>query len=322
MVRPHPIDVLVFDDVNLLDVAGPSQAFFSALVNGENAYSCRFCSIDGTNVQTSSGMEIRPAGKLNLEPGRDLLIPGGRGHAGAQENETIQTALHDFTAMPNRGRLISVCSGALVLAAAGVIDGHEATTHWTHAKDVTARFPKVHWRVDRLFVKSQAIYSSAGVSAGIDLALSIIEEDHGSAVSLATARELVVHLRRSGGQKQFSEILRAQEKLEPALAQLIGKVSATPAADWTIETMAAEAMMSPRSLHRRFTTELGNSPARFVELARLDCARAMLGVNTPLKQVAAASGFRNVQNMRRSFQRTFGVSVSDYAARFSSPHPD
>ena len=187
MVTPRHIDVVIYDNVNLLDVAGPSQAFFSALIEGENAYQCQFCSIDGKSVRTSSGMEILPARKLELCAHRDLLVPGGRGFHQARETEPILSALKEFISRPDPGRLISVCSGALVLAAAGVLDGREATTHWTHASDVEALHPNVRWRVDQLFVKSQDIYTSAGVSAGIDLALSIIEEDHGPAVSLATA---------------------------------------------------------------------------------------------------------------------------------------
>ncbi|WP_020592973.1 GlxA family transcriptional regulator [Kiloniella laminariae] len=315
--RQRQIDVLVFDQVNLLDISGPVQAFHSAVSSTGNAYNHRFISPDGKNVQTSCGLEIVASGSLKKQPKpADLLIPGGEGIDALLENRDLCDCLQNFTLQQSDQRLISVCSGALLLAEAGVLDGKRATTHWSRARMVKDRYPDVLWELDTIYTKSGQIYTSAGVSTGIDLALSIIEEDHGTGLSLGVAQELVVYLRRNGGQQQFSHLLQAQIQIEPPLMKLLDKISNNPAHNWTLAELAREAKMSPRTMDRKFNRSLGVSPVQFVELTRLDQARTLLARGVSLKQVANLCGFGDLQKMRRCFSRHMGVTTTEYLQHF------
>ncbi len=316
MQFPRTIDVLVFDNVNIVDVAGPVQAFDDARLKGAKAYTLRYVSPDGEPVCASCGLRLAvDAAIADHTPGADLLVPGG-GVDPLLDNEEILARIRAQVRQGGGARLISVCSGALLLASAGVLDGKPATTHWSRNKQVQELFPEVHWEVDTIFTQSDNIYTSAGVSTGVDLALSIIQQDCGGPAALAVAQELVVYMRRGGGQSQYSNLLQAQFCLEAPLARLADRVAAEPANTWTLETLAAEANMSHRTLSRKFSAALGLSPVQFVELTRLETARALLSEGVPKKQVAAQSGFGDLQRMRRSFQRNLGVSATEYLQRF------
>ena len=188
MHKPRLIDVFVFEGVNLLDISGPVQAFHSTPCDGDIPYRHRFISRDGNNIKTSCGMEIVAQGSIsNVDDSADLLIPGGEGIDACLEDKELLNALRKLSARPDKKRLISICSGALLLAAVGLLDGKVATTHWGRAEMAKVRFPKVLWQLDRIYTKSGQIYTSAGVSTGIDLALAIIEEDFGTSNSLKVA---------------------------------------------------------------------------------------------------------------------------------------
>ena len=313
--RTRTIDVLLYEDVNAVDVSGPAQAFHHARLGGRRIYGLRYVSMDGAPVRASCGLVLAPDGRLSAaDDADDLLVPGGAGVDRIMRDEAILDAVRARAARPGDGRLLSVCSGALVLAAAGALDGHAATTHWSRERD-TKRFPTVAWDLDHICVTSDRVLTSAGVTTGIDLALAVIRSDCGHAVALAVARELVVQLRRTGGQSQYAMHLAGQFA-QAGLGRLIEAVIAEPKRAWTLDALAGEAGMNRRTLSRAFQRHLAMPPARFVERARVDHARGLLQDGLPLKAVATESGFGDLQRMRRAFQRRYGVSVAQYAAAF------
>lgn len=312
------IDVLIFDDMNILDMAGPVQAFYKAQYGTRAAYGVRSVSVDGRSVRASCGIGVEAAGVLDAaSAAHDLLIPGGAGTSGIQGHPEVMETVASWLDRHPGGRLVTICSGALVAAHAGVLDGREATTHWSCELEALSVYPHVRWQTDRIFVRDGRVYSSAGVTTGIDLALSIIREDCGAAEALKVARELVVSLRRVGGQSQFSDVLDAQFALEEPVARLVDALNAAPAEDWTLETMASHAGMTPRTLARRFDAALRTSPVKFVERVRTTHARNFLSDGMTPAMAARRSGFADMQQMRRAFERQVGVSVRDYRARFT-----
>ena len=312
--KARKIDILLFDDVNLLDVAGPVQAFEAANTHGGDRYQLRFVSTDGQSVRACCGLKLGSDAKFTSSSSSDdLLIPGGAGVDIVAVDRDVLGIIRKRA--KNDGRIISVCSGALILAAAGVLDGLEATTHWSRAED-TRRYPGVFWNLDRINITQGNVFTSAGVTTGIDLALAIIQADCGPAVALAVARELVVQLRRTGGQSQYAFHLVGQFAKGEALTQLIEKIVAAPQLDWTLDKLAETAGMNARTLSRRFKRDTDETPAQFVEKVRVDHARNLLSESLPLKQVAADSGFGDLQRMRRAFQRRFGVQLNEYRNMF------
>lgn len=314
-ITSRAIDVLLFDGVNMLDVSGPVQAFKTARLNGRRKYRMRYVSPDGNPVQTCCGMTLVADGALDKVSEADLLIPGGQGVDELVENQVVSKAIQHRARSEGETRLISVCSGALVLAAAGVLDGHAATTHWSRSLD-TQKYGKVLWDLDRICISDGRLFTSAGVTTGIDLALDIIRRDCGAASALAVARELVVQLRRTGGQSQYAIHLAGQFTRDDNLTKLIEQIVTQPQLDWTLDLMANSAGMNARTLSRHFKRSLKETPAQFVERVRVDHARGLLAENMPSKQVAVDSGFGDLQRMRRAFQRRFGVGVSDYISVF------
>ncbi|MCF6328640.1 MAG: DJ-1/PfpI family protein [Henriciella sp.] len=314
--KTRTIDVLLFDDVNLLDVSGPVQAFEAALVLGHNRYAMRYVSLDGNPVRATCGLRLIADGQLSAHSDSDdLLIPGGKGVDALIQNTTIKEIIQRHATRKNDGRLISICSGALVLASAGVLDGRPATTHWSRSAD-TRKYEKVLWDLDRISTSDERIFTSAGVTTGIDLALAIIRAYCGPTVALAAARELVVQLRRTGGQSQYAIHLAGQFTRDDTLTRLIEKVVSQPHLNWSINALAKSVGMNERTLSRHFKRDLQETPAQFVERVRIDHARGLLSENLPLKQVASDSGFGDIQRMRRAFQRRFGINVRDYLSAF------
>lgn len=196
-----------------------------------------------------------------------------------------------------------------------MLDGRPATTHWSRAAE-TRQYDRVLWDLDQIFTAQDRVFTSAGVTTGIDLALHIIRADWGSEVALDVARELVMQLRRTGGQSQYAMHLAGQFTKDDALTQLIEQVVAAPHLDWSLETLAQTAGMNPRTLSRHFKRDLQENPGQFVERVRVDHARGLIAEKLPLKDVARQSGFGDLQRMRRAFQRRFGVNVSDYVSSF------
>ncbi|MEP6019458.1 MAG: helix-turn-helix domain-containing protein [Paracoccaceae bacterium] len=309
------LDVFLFDGVNLLDAAGPVQAFDTARYKGQQMYKHRYVSLDGQSVRASCGLVLGVDGQVSAQStSDDLLIPGGGVDAFLEHSELLDIVSQKAAASGD-GRLISICSGALILAAAGVLDGKPATTHWR--RDVHIQnYPNVLWGLDRISTESERIFTSAGVTTGVDLALAIIRKDCGNAVALEVAREMVVQLRRTGGQSQYAMHLAGQFTQDDNLTQLIENIVARPDHNWSLETLAKTAGMNQRTLSRRFQKHLALSPAQFVEKIRVDHARGLLNENIPLQTVASKSGFGDLQRMRRAFQRRFGVNVAEYLSVF------
>ncbi|MGB7243403.1 MAG: DJ-1/PfpI family protein [Sulfitobacter sp.] len=314
--KPRTIDVLLFDGVNMLDVSGPVQAFKTAKLNGRRKYRMRYVSPNGDPVTACCGITLVADRPLATgSESADLLIPGGVGVDELIKNQAVKAVIQHRADANGKARLISVCSGALVLASAGVLDGCAATTHWSRLQD-TQKYDKVHWDLDRISVSDGRVFTSAGVTTGIDLALAIIRHDCGAASALEVARELVVQLRRTGGQSQYAIHLAGQFTRDEPLAQLIEHVVTQPHLNWTLEGMANSAGMNARTLSRHFKRSLQETPAQLVERVRVDHARGLLAENMPSKQVAVDSGFGDLQRMRRAFQRRFGVGVGEYMRVF------
>lgn len=317
MKGKYPVIVVGFRDALLLDIAGPVQVYSTAnKLLGTPYYEVHLVSEDGGPVETDAGLVMLASSALAKAPaGGDLIIPGGAGVDQLLQNETFLTKLQRAT--KTRARIVSVCSGALLLAATGLLDGRTATSHWARTTQMQQLYPKVNWQPDAIFVCDDPFYTSAGITAGIDLALSLIETDHGSDLALRVAHELVVYLRRSGGQGQYSKLLTLQHGLSQNLRRASEAVLEDPASDWRVAKLADVAGMTQRNLSRRFMKEAGVSPAKYVETIRLDLARTLL-VTSPLSidQIALKSGFQNSQNLRRVFHQKMNVTPSQYRQRF------
>lgn len=298
----HHIGVLIFPDFQLLDAAGPIAAFEIAgrIVPGH--YGITPVASVGGGVRSSSGVRMEASALGTTAPLDTLLISGGEGTRGP----SIDGATLDFVrAQATAGvRMASVCSGAYVLAEAGVLDGLRATTHWGRTDHFRRTYPAVRLEPDRIYICDGRVWTSAGISAGIDLALAMIAADLGEAVSRRTAQQLVVHQRRPGGQSQFSAML---ELSGGRFGDLLDWARANLREPLTVEQLAGQAAMSPRNFARAFTAETGATPAKAVERLRVEAARSLLdGAPLQVEDVALESGFGDPERMRRAFIRTLG----------------
>lgn len=319
---PRTIDVLIYPDVNLLDIAGPAQALHEANLAGERSYRTRYVSVNGRSVISSCGLEVVAHAMLGKTRGStDLMVPGGLGVDRALQSGKYIDPIRQWSRKHPQGRVISVCSGALLVAQTGLIDGHQATTHWARRDEVIQRFPKTEWLIDQIFVRDGRFFSSAGVTAGIDLALSIIRQDIGPEIALKVAQELVVYMHRPGGQSQFSGRLNAQFLAHDSLSQLVRRIEAEPGINWTLDRMSDEAGTTSRTLSRRFAASLSISPLKFVERVRVSYAGNLLVSGLHPQKAAAKSGFGDLQRMQRAFGRQVGMTVSSYVARFRTSDP-
>ena len=309
--------MVLFPDVMMLDVVGPLQVFSTA--NGfiaEPFYRVRTISEDGRPVKSESGLALMvDAGFDDGLPRGDLFTPGGPGTDRQCANPVMIEFLRQ--AAPKQRRIASVCSGSLLLAECGLLDGREATCHWGRTPDLWKRYPAVRWLPDAIYTRDENIFTSAGVTAGIDLALAMVEDDLGGEVALEVARELVVYMRRAGGQSQYSRPLQAQSAASPRIRRLCEAIVDAPAQDWRVTRMSEFANMTERSLHRLFIREFGESPSRFVEGVRVDFARSALE-QTPssFDNVAALAGLRDAQTLRRAFAKHLGLTPGEYRSRF------
>lgn len=317
--------MLAFPDVQVLDVMGPLEVFSRAsrwLVDEGRAkgpaYEVEILGLKRGILTTSSGLKL-VADRAFTEVGKGLdtlMVAGGRGVAAHRRHQALLLWLA-LQAKQVR-RLASICTGAFLLAEAGLLEGCAATTHWNHCEAFTRDFPEVQLQPDVLFVKSGNRYTSGGVTAGMDLALALVEEDHGRDVALATARELVMFLQRPGGQAQFSAQLSGQMAQQAPLRELQAWIQDHPEADCAIPRLARRARMSPRTFARRFLEETGQTPGRFVAAVRVETARRLLEeTEEGLEAIAARSGLGTAESLRRAFLRTVGVSPGQYRARFT-----
>lgn len=324
--RTRRIGVLGYPQVTALDLVGPMEVFSTAndLIGADadaairRPYELVVLGLGKRAFVAESGVAFTPQATLAASPALDtLVVPGGRG---LREPARLRSIAHWLQQhhRPIR-RIASVCTGIYALAEAGFLDGRSATTHWRHAPTVAARYPAIGMDADAIFVKRERFYTSAGVTAGIDLALALVEEDHGPRLALAVARELVVFLKRAGGQSQYSERLSFQAGTAGRLAELGTWMLEHLAHDLSVERLAERCQISPRQLSRRFQLALGMSPAAYVERLRTEeASHRLVADNTPIEQIAEAVGFRSADVFRRAFERRFGVAPAQFRARFSA----
>jgi transcriptional regulator GlxA family with amidase domain len=314
------IGILVFDGVTALDLVGPADAFGCALSGPEGAprpaYEVVVLGISARACVAESGVKLTPDYRLEDAPKLDtLLVPGGRGLREPRTNQKV-TAFVKQRARQVR-RIAAVCTGIYGLAPTGLLDGRRVTTHWNFTTDVAQKFPKLHVAKDELFIKDGRFYTAAGVTSGIDLSLSLIEEDLGPARALAVARELVVYMKRQGGQEQFSEPLRFQLAARDRLRDLSDYVTAHLARDLSVPGLAKKLGLSARQLTRQCQRELGEAPAALVQRLRLDDARRrLLEPKATVDMVSGAVGFGSADVFRRAFEQRYGINPSQYRQRF------
>jgi transcriptional regulator GlxA family with amidase domain len=317
--------IVLFEGVQSLDVTGPLEVFSHARDHEDRpAYQVRTASLGGTPVRTTSGLGIAPDGDLRDaivtagKPGRPvppglLIIPGGEG---ARRRPPELVAWLRGHAMEAK-RVASVCTGAFLLAEAGLLDGRRVTTHWSRCEDLRRQYPAIEVDPDPIFIAEGPIATSAGITAGIDLALALVEDDLGRNAALAVARALVVFLRRPGNQSQFSAQLSAQVAQREPLRDVQQWIAEHPADDLSVEVLAAKASLSPRHFARAFAAETGLPPGRYVERVRLEAARRHLeDTAAGIEQTARACGYRTAETMRRAFTEALGVSPAEYRRRF------
>lgn len=318
--------VLAFPGVQPLDVTGPLEVFSMAAQleaagrpGAAPPYALALAAREAGPLDTASGYALHAprswAEIAGAEAPDTLLVAGGVGAIAARRDPELLALLRSLA--PRVGRLASVCTGSLVLAAAGLLDGRRATTHWSACETLSREHPAVRVEPDPIFVRDGKVVTSAGVTAGMDLALALVEEDLGRERALEVARWLVLFLRRPGGQSQFSHQLAVQQAERVPLRDLQAWMADHPAEDLSVPALASRVGLSPRHFARTFTQEVGATPARFVEALRVECARRRLeeggdGVDA----IAEACGFGSAESMRRAFGRVLRVSPADYRRRF------
>ncbi len=298
------VAILVFPEFQLLDAAGPLTAFEAAgRDTAPPAYRLRVLARAAGAVPSSSGMQLVAEG-FGAEPLDTLIVAGGWGSR--REAACAETLAFVRAAAVRARRVASVCTGAFILAAAGLLDGRRATTHWARAAEFARAYPRVRVEPDRIFIRDGAIWTSAGITAGIDLALALVADDLGEAVAKRVAQQLVVYHRRPGGQSQFSALLEADRpgsRFSPVLAWARERLGER----LPVERLAEHAAMSPRHFARAFLAETGMTPAKAVERLRLEAARERIETGAePIEGVASHTGFGDPERMRRAFLRAFG----------------
>jgi transcriptional regulator GlxA family with amidase domain len=314
--RPRLVVMILIDRVQTLDVTGPLDVFATANDNGA-CYRLLTASLGGRDIRSTAGVRLTPDVAVEDLTGRiDTLIVPGR--AGWRPTKGDCELIAEINRLSGRSRRIaSVCAGAFPLAATGLLDGRRVATHWQLAENLARDFPAVEVDHDSIFVRDGNVVTSAGVTAGIDLALSLVEEDYGPDVARATARYLVVFMARPGGQSQFSIRLSCAPPHHPVVRAVLDAVTADPGGDHSREALAARTGVSVRHLTRLFRTELGTTAAHFVERTRVEAAIGLLESGTEAMDVIARrSGFGSQETMRRAFKRELGIAPSTYRARY------
>ena len=320
--RPRTVEILAYPAVQLLDVAGPLQVFATAndlaAARGDPPlYAARVVSAAAPAITASAGLGLvaapLPPASTKLDT---LLVAGGPGVHAAAQNAVVLNWLRKRAAKARR--VASVCTGAFLLGAAGLLNGRRAATHWVHCAELGRRYPDIRVESDPIYIRDGAVWTSAGVTAAIDLALALVEEDAGRALSLAVARHLVMFLKRPGGQAQFSTVLSlqsAEDRFGALHAWMDGRLNG----DLSLPALARKAGMSERSFSRRYAEAAGITPARAVERLRVEAARRLLSdTRLPVKRIAERCGFGSEETLRRSFGRLLASTPQDYRARFSA----
>ncbi|AKU96641.1 Transcriptional regulator, AraC family [Labilithrix luteola] len=318
--EPTDVGFLVFPWFQSLDLSGPLEVFTCASViarergRGEGYRTTLFAEAAGP-IRSFSGIDVVAQRGLGARTVDTLVVVGGPGVVQAAEDPRL---VRFVQRMATRARRVaSVCTGAFVLGAAGLLDGRRATTHWEHTRSLAHLFPKATVDEDAIYTRDGSVYTSAGITAGMDLALALVEEDYGRDLALAVARYLVMALQRAGGQSQFSVQLRSQTATRDPLRAVQSYVYDNLGADLSVPTLARKAGMSPRNFARLFGREVGTTPATFVEQARIDAARRLLEqTSRSIEEIADAAGFGRAESLRRAFARNLSVSPQEYRNRF------
>jgi transcriptional regulator GlxA family with amidase domain len=315
-MQSRAVTFLIFDGFDVLDVAGPFEVF------GEAGYELTIVAPKAGPISSDTGLTVHaPCSVADLNPGRTgtLLVVGGEGVDAARCDRSVIDWV--ASAATRTERVASVCLGAFILAEAGVLDGRRVTTHWRDADRLAREYPAVIVDSDPIFIQDGPIWTSAGVAAGMDLALALVEADLGPQAALAVARELVLFLRRPGNQSQFSVPLWSAQPTSDVMREVVEAIHLDPGARHGIDELASLAGLSPRHLQRRFTQETGLPPTVYVERVRVEAAQQALAErDDPLETIARRYGFGTAETLRRTFHRLVGIAPSEYRDRFRTAH--
>jgi len=321
-IKPLRVGFLGFEGLMALDLVGPIDAFTSAFVDGatgetERCYEVVVIGLTGRPFISESGVVFKPHKTIKNAPPLDtLIIPGGKGLRVPETQKRVAEWVSSRAASTRR--IGTVCTGTFGLAATGLLNGRRVTTHWRQAQELAQRFPELKVDPNALYLKDGKFYTCAGITAGIDLSLALIEEDFGPRVALSVARELIVYLKRPGGQEQFSEPLRFQTNSSDRFADLAAWIQGHLRNDLSAEALAERACLSPRHFARRFKDVFGTTPADFVDDLRLREARERLTLpDQTIDSVADSVGFKSADAFRRAFERRYGLQPSNYRRHFS-----
>ncbi|BAX91446.1 GlxA family transcriptional regulator [Mycobacterium shigaense] len=310
--------VVVFDGVTLLDVAGAAEVFVEANRFGAD-YQLKIASVDGSDVTSSIGARLGVTAALSSIDSADTVLVAGSDELPARPIDPALVGAVRSVAARTR-RMASICTGSFVLAQAGLLSGRRATTHWHDTRLLARAFRDVTVEPDAIFVRDGDVFTSAGISSGIDLALALVEMDYGTELVRDVARWLVVYLKRAGGQSQFSVLVEADPPPQSPLRAVTDAIAADPAGDHSVKRLAARASLSTRQLTRLFQSELGMSPARYVELVRIDFARGALESGRSVTETASMAGFGSTETLRRVFVNHLGISPKAYRGRFRTAY--
>ena len=316
------IVIVGFDEIMGLDLVGPMEAFGSAQVKSargecEPCYRVTIAGLAGSTFRSEFGLRFAAERSLaSIREADTVIVPGGRGLRRSEAPEKLSAWL--LKTAGSIRRIASICTGIYGIAPSGLLNGRNVATHWKFAADLANRYPKLHVDPRSLYIKDGKFWTAAGVTAGIDLSLALIEEDYGPETALAVARELVVYMKRPGGQEQYSEPLQFQVQTRSRFADLLPWMLGHLHEDLSVESLAGRISLCPRQFSRRFRKEFGSSPASFVRRLRLDEARQRLSSpECTVEGVARSVGFGDADNFRRAFERCFGIAPSAYRGRFT-----
>jgi transcriptional regulator GlxA family with amidase domain len=311
------VALVAYPGLQPLDLVGPAEVFAGAdRAVGGRAYALIIGTPDGGSARSDAGLRLEAdcaLQEIDL-PLDTLIVAGGWSYRNATSDAVLLTEVRRLAGCSRR--VAAVCTGAFVLAKAGLLDGCRATTHWAYCRELAAEFATVRVEPDRIYVRDGRIITSAGVTAGMDLALALVQEDHGDEVARRVARWLVMFLQRPGGQSQFSERLAYPVSASSPLHAALDAMVADPAADHRLSVLAGRCSLSDRHFRRLFVQTTGTTPGRFVERVRVEAARDLLEGGLPVSTVASRSGFGSPETMRRAFLRVIGVGPAGYRARF------
>lgn len=315
---PRKVVIAGYPGVQALDVIGPHDVFTTASLLTGGSYDVTVASVDGQPVSTATGLAFVAAPLP--DPGDSIdtvVLPGGGGIDAARADAELVAWVKAVAG--HARRMVTVCTGAFLAAQAGLLDGQRVTTHWAFAERLASEFPAIEVDADPIFVRSsETVWTAAGVTAGIDLALALIEEDHGTEVAQTVARWLVLHLRRPGGQTQFVAPVWMPRARRDSIREVQETIEAEPGGSHSVDDLARRAAMSPRHFTRVFTAEIGEAPGQYVERIRTEAARRQLEeTDDTVVAIAARCGFGTAETMRRNFLRRVGISPDQYRKAFA-----